>query len=40
MAFHNAPKNFLLEDDLDWKMVDENEDSFDDEMCEEVLKNN
>ena len=30
IAFHNAPKNFLLEEDLEWKMVDEGEDSFED----------
>jgi hypothetical protein len=40
VAFHHAPKNFLIEDELEWKMIDENDDSFEDSLCEEVLKNN
>ena len=23
IAFHNAPKNFLLEDDLEWRTIDD-----------------
>lgn len=37
IAFHNAPKNFLIEEDLEWRMVNEDEDSFEDTQCQEIL---
>lgn len=37
MAFHNAPKNFLIEDELEWRVVKDDEDSMDDDACQEVL---
>lgn len=38
LAFHNAPKNFLIEEELEWRVITEDEDSFDDSVCREVLE--
>ena len=38
VAFHSVPKKYLPEEEMDWKMVDENEDSMTDSLCEEVFK--
>ena len=38
MAFHSVPKKYLPEEELDWKMIDEDEDSMEDSQCEEVFR--
>ena len=40
LAFHNAPKNFLIEEDLEWRVIPDEDDSFEDSVCRDVLYKN
>jgi hypothetical protein len=37
IAFHNAPKRFIPEESLSWEAIDEEEDSDNDTLCEELF---
>ena len=38
VAFHHAPKYFLPEEDLEWEMINEDQDSFADSLCDQVYR--
>ena len=38
VAFHSVPKKFLPEEEMEWEKIEDEDDSMEDSLCEEVFK--
>ena len=38
IAFHSAPRHYIPSEDIEWVMVDEEENSLTDDPCEKYFK--